>query len=218
VQEVESAVRQAMMDAGLPPDAPVLDFTAFLTLLLSDLPDEDAPRDSGTASCSLQTFASMAPQRSAASGEHVSLSCVLRRACSTHLHRGLSLSQALSYGLSDCASGEEYINTHDSALTAVSSGRASAGKQSDDGGLATLRTVRSRAALAAVAEEAEGIADAGAQVGRRDGRSGIGRRSNAGVTDGTPDDGGEDHDNCEELASRWTRTKFAPKVNWPAGA
>jgi hypothetical protein len=167
---VQQAVQQAMVSAGLPADAPALDFDAFLRMLSADVPEGDTEgyvASSGAAGgnsgpigrspgASLQKYASLA-QRSVAFGDYpVSLSGVVRRACSTHLLRGLSVSQALSGGLSEEA-GEA---AHEGGLGVSSNSNSwsqlwSPRMPAKDAGSAPIRAVRSRGVLAAVAEDLE---------------------------------------------------------------
>lgn len=83
MQEIDEAVNQAVADAGLPPDADSLDYTAFLRLLNADM--------TPAQSHSMTKFPSMAhmpphvlPSPAAAAP---SFSGMLKRACSTTLRR-----------------------------------------------------------------------------------------------------------------------------------
>jgi hypothetical protein len=54
VQEIEGAIEQAMVEAGLPPDSESLDFQAFMRMLNADM-----NANAAGASQSIQRFASM---------------------------------------------------------------------------------------------------------------------------------------------------------------
>jgi hypothetical protein len=215
-------VRQAMLDAGLAPDAAALDFNSFLTLLSADHPDAGggaALSNGGDTSRSLQKYASLA-QHSVGAGEGVSLSGVVRRACSTHLMRGLSISQALSVGLSDGAE-DSHGDVHSDVIspaTSFSGAVAAAGKDAAGGaGTPRLRGVRSRAALSAVAEEAESCADVDVLLQQGDGRGGAGGGRRVGGTHGPADDEGAGEGNSEDLAMRLLHARVASEVGGGSG-
>lgn len=74
MQEVEQAIGQAMMEAGLGPDAGHLDYAAFMRLLSSDLAD---------SSRSINKFASMKAGGVLHGADTTSLSDLLKQACSS---------------------------------------------------------------------------------------------------------------------------------------
>lgn len=183
VQEVQAAVEQAMVSAGLSPDAPALDLDAFLTMLSADeaAGGHDADAD---AAPGLQKYASLArPEHSVSAPDAlVSLTGVVRRACSTHLLRGLSVSQALSAG--DGSPTSEAASNSGGAWAHLVSPSTLAAKDTP------VRSVRSRGALAAVVEEGSHDADAvGDGDGDGSGAGGVGRRR--GAADAAGDGGSE---------------------------
>eukprot|EP00892_Ulva_mutabilis_P009020 jgi/Ulvmu1/6490/UM003_0123.1 len=94
--EVEQAIGQAMVEAGLPPDAVHLDYPAFMRLLSSDLAD---------SSRSIHKFASMKVGAILPDGDTTSLSELLKQACSTSLIGRRRTSYGLDEGAGGCGAG-----------------------------------------------------------------------------------------------------------------
>lgn len=174
MQEIEEAVNQAIKEAGLPPTADSLDYTAFMRLLMADMSPSLSPH-------TMTKFPSMAQ---ADPWSVPSFSGMLKRACSTTLRRRSSTN--MSRALAGTASTDDNTVADAPPLRDVVTGAL---QEEMACVLPQGRQVRARSRMgsACVPCMDQSIAHAGLQpVAEEDGRAGL----RAGVAASAGDGGG----------------------------